>query len=153
MRDADMQLVYWDSDCFLGWLQKEEEKQSLCEQVILEAEAGNIKLITSSLTLAEVLMMRGKPYLPRTDAARVRDFFKQPYISVRSVTRALAEDARELVWSRGIKPKDAIHVATAASAKLTTLHTFDRHLIRKSGKVGTPPLRIERPSVAAPRML
>jgi predicted nucleic acid-binding protein len=150
---ADMQLVYWDSDCFLGWLQEEEGKQASCNQVLLECEAGNIRIITSSLTLAEVLMIRGKPSLTQTDAEKVRNFFKQPYISVRSVTRVLAENAREIVWSHGIKPKDAIHVATALAANLTTLHTFDVPLIKKSGEVGAPPLRIERPSVVAPRMI
>jgi predicted nucleic acid-binding protein len=44
-----------------------------------------------------------------------------------------------------IKPKDAIHVATAIDAKTPVLETFDDGLLGKSGKVGTPPLVIRKP--------
>ncbi len=66
-------------------------------------------------------------------------------VRVRNVTRSISESAQSLVWDQGIKPKDAIHVATALEAKVPILETFDEPLIAQSGTVGFPPLIIRKP--------
>ena len=53
-----------------------------------------------------------------------------------------------MVWDHGIEPKDALHVATALSAKVDVFNTFDQPLINKSLQVGDPKLLIEIPKVA-----
>lgn len=143
---------YWDSDCFIGWLQAEPDKESYCRQVLEEAEAGNIIIVTSALTIAEVLALRGRPRVPPSNRDTVARFFRREYIVVRSVTRRLSELARDLVWDHSIEPKDAIHVATAIEAKLALLNTFDDKLIRRSGLLGDPKLLIQRPALSQPRL-
>jgi predicted nucleic acid-binding protein len=71
---------------------------------------------------------------------------------VQNLTRRLAEAAREMVWDYGIAPKDAIHVATALSLRVSVLNTFDAGLIRKSGLVGNPALPISKPFVEQERL-
>jgi len=140
-----VQLIYWDSDCFLGWFQEEPDKVELCQGTLARANAGDILIVTSTLTIAEVLWMRNAPLIPEEKANLVRRFFRRSYIRVRNVTRAISEGAQDLVWSKGIKPKDAIHVATALDARVTALETFDANLIGRSSQVGNPPLIIRRP--------
>jgi predicted nucleic acid-binding protein len=140
---------YWDSDCFLGFLQAEPDKEALCQAVLNEAERSNILIVTSALTIAEVLHLRGRVPLPKAVRRKVADFFKNEYISIRNVTRRVAEAARDLVWDHGIKPKDAIHVATALDARLALMNTFDEDLIRKSGQLGRPALLIGKPQPSA----
>jgi len=48
-------LVYWDSDPFLGWLQEEPDKVTACAGVVSDAENGQTIIVTSALTIAEVL--------------------------------------------------------------------------------------------------
>ena len=144
--------AYWDSVCFLGWLQDEVDKVDLCREVLEECDAGRMMIVTSALTLAEVLAMRGKPRVPMTDLAKVEAFFKRSYIDVHSVTRRTAEDARRLVWENKIAPKDAVHVATALHLNLEEMHTFDGGLIDQSGLHGDPPLIIRKPSIAQPKL-
>jgi hypothetical protein len=74
-------------------------------------------------------------------------FFEQPWILVRDVDRFIAEDARHLIWAHGIKPKDAIHLATALRLKLSVMDTFDDDLIALSGKLGNPRLSIGHPNM------
>lgn len=143
---------YWDSDCFLGWLQAEPDKEAFCRQVLEEAEAGKILIVTSALTVAEVLALRGRPRVPPANRTQVEKFFRQPYIDVRSVTRRISETARDLVWDQGIDPKDAIHVATAIDAKLPLMNTFDDKLQKRTGRVGNPKLIIEAPALLQPRL-
>jgi len=140
-----IELVYWDSDAFLGWLQAERGKTELCAGSLKRADKGEIVIVTSALTLAEVLWMRGAPRIPEAKAEIVRKFFRRSYMRVRNVTRATSESAQDLVWSHGIKPKDAIHVATALDANAAALETFDEQLIGKSGSVGNPGLLIRKP--------
>lgn len=52
------------------------------------------------------------------------------------------------VWEDDIKPKDAIHVATAVTFGANALETFYGVLICKRGKVGIPPLMIREPHAA-----
>ena len=139
---------YWDSDCFLGWLQAEDGKIEPCRQVLNLAAKGEVEIITSALTIAEVLHIRGREPIPSDKRQQVVDFFKRSYIIPMSITRRIAEDSRELVWDHGIEPKDALHVATALSAKVDVFNTFDQPLIGKSLEVGDPKLLIEIPKVA-----
>jgi predicted nucleic acid-binding protein len=137
--------IYWDSDAFLGWFQEESGKVELCEGTIDRAQSGEVLIVTSALTIAEVLWLRGGRQIPQDKADLVRKFFRRSYIRVRNVTRAVAENAQDLVWTHGIRPKDAIHVATALEAKVAALETFDGGLLSKSGTVGNPGLIMRRP--------
>ena len=139
--------IYWDSDAFLGWLNNDPGKAARCGGMIQRAERGEVLLVTSALTLAECLWMRGQPKVPKDKAQIVQSFFRRSYIRVYNVTRRLGEQSQALVWDNGIKPKDAIHVATAIHLGVDALETFDVDLIKKSGTVGDPLLKIRQPEM------
>lgn len=139
------ELIYWDSDAYLGWLQEEPSKVELCDGTFHRAQMGEVIIFTSALTLAEVLWRRGGPRLPRDKADMLNRFFRRSYFRVRNVTRKIAEQAQQLYWTNGIAPKDAIHVATALSESLVLMETFDAELLKKSGLLGSPPLVIRQP--------
>lgn len=140
-------LRYWDSDAFLGWLKAEPDKVDECRGAIRAAEKGELRLVTSSLTLTEVIKLKGKAPLLRDADALIREFFKHDWIVVRQLDRLTAEYARELIWDHGFHPKDAVHVATAVLARVPYLDTFDGDLIKQTGQIGDPPLIIGRPAV------
>ena len=141
--------IYWDSDCFLAYFQAELGKVEKCEGILEKAERGDVLIVTSTLTIAEVLWMRGAPRLTKDKATTVQKFFRKSYIRVVNVDRKIAESAQFHVWDNDVRPKDAIHVATAISYGCEALETFDVGLIGKSGKVGSPLLLIREPQAAA----
>ena len=53
------------------------------------------------------------------------------------------------MWNKNVKPKDAIHLATALrqDVQLDQFDTFDEGLLKLSGSLGDPPLTIGRPSL------
>ncbi len=148
-----IELIYWDTDAFLGWLQEEPDKVELCGGPLGRAKAGEVMIYTSTLTLAEVIWKKGGPPIPQEKAEIVRKFFRRSHFRIRNVTRRIAESAQDLVWNNGIKPKDAIHVATALDAGVPTLETFDEKLLGKTGTVGNPPLVIRKPIASNQRKL
>lgn len=143
---------YWDSDCFLGWLQAEADKENECRKVLEAAKDGKVLIITSALTLAEVLMLRGKKPIPSENRVKVEAFFRSDFIVVRNITRRIAELSRSLVWDYKISPKDALHVATAMDAKLVLFNTFDIKLIKKCRQLKGLSLKAERPQVDEPTL-
>lgn len=148
-----MKARYWDTNMFLGWLSQESDKYPSCAALIREAEAGNLYIVTSALTIAEVVWLRGKPRLPADQRGDIRGFFAHKYVQIRQLDRTTAELAQTVVWDHAVNPKDAIHVATALDAlrligkDFDQFDTFDDDLIKKSGQIGDPPLRIAKPSV------
>jgi hypothetical protein len=68
------------------------------------AEAGKTEIVTSALTLAEVLYLRGHQPVPAADAEKLECFFEHEYIVVNDLDRTLAEEARKLVWQSSIRP-------------------------------------------------
>lgn len=139
-------LRYWDANAFSGFLNGESDKMDDCLSVLKATEDGHVLIVTSALTLAEVLFIKGGPKLDPAKRKAVEDFFKADYISVRNVTRYVGELARDVFWDHGIKPKDAVHVATAVVHKLPILNTFDGDLLGKSGLiVNGHTLAIEKP--------
>jgi predicted nucleic acid-binding protein len=124
---------YWDACAFLGWLRSEDDKWEGCRRVLDAAERGDVLIVTSALTIAEVLHTKGKERIPAEHQEKVEAFFRHEYIVVRTLERGTAEFARRLVWAHGIEPKDAVHVATALVAKgVDRMHTTDGTLIKKS---------------------
>lgn len=140
--------IYWDSNCFLSHFQAVDGQVEKCDGVIERAERGDVLIVTSALTLAEVLWLRGGPKLSKDKAELIQKFFRRSYIRVYNVTRKNAEEAQSLVWDHSIKPKDAIHVSTALHLKVDALETFDKGLLKKSGHVGNPLLLIREPQPA-----
>ena len=110
---------------------------------------GKAWVVTSAFTLVEVLRLKDKAPIPPADAQKVRKFFESEYVSLYDVDRMVAEKAQDVVWNYGVKPKDAVHIATAlsvgANVAIDQLDTFDGGLIALSGQIGTPPLAIGRP--------
>jgi len=82
------------------------------------AEQGRYKIITSTLTIAEVRRLResGKELspdeLPAINALFKR-FMEHEWIILVEVSRAVAEKAQELGAVYGMNPPDAIHLASA----------------------------------------
>jgi predicted nucleic acid-binding protein len=139
---------YWDSCAFLGFLNNEADKADKCEAVLNAAGEGQIDIVTSALTLTEVIKTKGGPPIPRDQEQKIRDFFEHPWIIVREVDRFVAEQARDLIWAHSLKPYDAIHLATALNLKLSVMDTFDDDLIKLTGTLGNPRLVIGHPHIS-----
>jgi len=142
---VSVERIYWDTDAFLGHLQGETGKVALCAGTLQRMERGEVVIITSALTIAEVLWRRNGPKIPKKKAEILRKFFKREGLRVRNVTRQVAEMAQDIVWNHNVMPKDAIHVATALAERVPILETFDRGLLGMDGRIGSPPLVIRKP--------
>lgn len=145
---------YWDTGPFLAILKRETHRLADVEPVIKAAESGKIRILTSSVTLVEVVKLDQKnavTAVPPEDAETIRGWFLRSFISVRTFDRATASLARQLIWDHALKTRDAMHLATAIRSRVSLLETYDADdLIRLNGSVGTPPIEIRVPRYDAP---
>lgn len=127
---------YWDSVAFLAWLQNEAGRVDGCRDTLERARAGEIVIVTSALTLTEVLWTKEGPRLTEDKAEILNGFFRRSYLKVINLDRAIAQKAQKHVWHDGIKPKDSIHLATALHMQCGVLETYDSDLLKKAGQFG-----------------
>lgn len=146
------ELVYLDTCVFIELLQQNNPLRfDSCEELRLRAMKNELVIVTSSVTIAEVIKLPALTVLPKEQSEKILKFFENPYINVRGCDRATAEYAHNLSNTYGLTPLDAIHVSTAVRSKASVLYTYDdkkgkrKGLIGHSEKIGTPPLRIEKP--------
>ncbi|MHB8390531.1 MAG: type II toxin-antitoxin system VapC family toxin [Acidobacteriaceae bacterium] len=123
------EIVYWDANAFLGLLNGETDKVASCEDVWKAGERGLLIIVTSTLTVAEVIYVKGASKLDVSKRPSVNNFFRVAHIVQKPLTRIIAELARDVVWDSNVKPKDAVHIATSAYFKIREFHTFDRPLL------------------------
>lgn len=144
---------YWDSATFLAWLSKEAKRCDLCTPVIEAAEQGQLRIVTSAMTLTEVIYVRDSTgalkKLPPGESGQINRFFRHEWIVLREVDRTIGEAARDLIWNHGVRPRDALHLATALAGDVDydQFDTFDKDLVLLSGKLGKPPLVIGFPNL------
>jgi predicted nucleic acid-binding protein len=144
--------VYWDSCLYIACIQKEPARFPELRAVIKLAEDGAVVLVASTLVIAEVVKLKASTATAAKQAKKIREFFENDYIKVRALDRTTAEQAAEISRSFGLKPLDAVHVATAIAMKCSCLQTYDgeggdpKKLLAFDGKIGVPALAIQLPA-------
>jgi predicted nucleic acid-binding protein len=100
----------------------------MCRDTLKRAESGDIEIVTSAFTLAEVCKRQPDPASPAINLAA---FFDQKYILLMPVDKQIGLQAQHLQLSGigGLKPPDAIHLASAMVANVPVFHTFDKKLL------------------------
>jgi len=111
-----------------------EDRARPCNHVIDLAQRNQVEIATSGLSLAEVCKSDG---VKQHDDDVLSDFFRNSYILVVPVDRYVGTLAREYMQAgyAGLKPPDAVHLATAVVAQVAELHTFDDKLLKLDQKV------------------
>jgi predicted nucleic acid-binding protein len=150
-------LIYWDSCVFIDAIQQTQGRYLDLRPILTEAENGRVLIVVSAVGLAEVNHLSGSEDTITEQAERIRHFFESDFIECWPADRSVAEDAAAICRQHGIRPADAIHVATALQAGCERFHTYDGqwrggkakrkkpYLLDFDGKIGNPPLVIETP--------
>jgi predicted nucleic acid-binding protein len=139
---------YWDACNFIAVINGEPGRAETCREIMRDAAAGNIEIVTSAFTIAEVVRPKPCGGLQKEKDALVDAFFDQPYIVIVDVARVTMENARALQRLHGVRVKDSIHFAAAKFAGAAIFETYDTELQALNGKIGTPPILVRAPHFA-----
>jgi predicted nucleic acid-binding protein len=155
--------IAWDSCTWIAHIQREkllaadgttvtEDRGAMCRPVLAAAERGALEIVVSALSLVEVLSRNRSAGI---DDKTVRDYFDNDYILIVAVDKQVADRARNLMLAGhpGLKPLDAVHLATACIANADEFHTFDAGLLALDSqldKLDGTRLIVKKPAVPAP---
>ena len=89
--------IYWDSVVFIDLIEETPGRISRLQSVIERAMKQEVVIVTSALTMVEVVKLKNLNLLDEDAERRVTEFFENAYISVRNVDRFVAEAARPSV--------------------------------------------------------
>lgn len=152
--------LYWDACAWIAYIQKEmpsasstftEPRYEKCRLTLERAQKGEVEIVTSALTLAEVCKTELDPTSPAT---HLPAFFDQPYILVVPVDKRIGLHAQSLQLSGlAVKPPDAVHLASALVWSVPIFQTFDTRLLKLDDALTMADgnmLRIMRPTDELP---
>ncbi len=145
--------VYWDACVFHALFGREKGRIEACAAIEQAAVAGQVIIYTSFVTFVECVWVKtitdptgNLNKLSPEHERFIQEYFSRSYIYPIICDRKISELARSLLWKYPLKPKDAIHVASALSQSIDYMHTYDNDdLVKLNGKIGTPPLKICNP--------
>lgn len=157
--------VYWDSCTWISLIQNEtavplagggrENRAALARAVLDDATKKAAEIVTSTLAFSEVY----RPSVAHDGVAgsvdKLAEFFENDFIVPVMLDRNVGELARTLMQRQypGLKPLDAVHLASALVANVDEMHSFDERLLNLSDRIDKKngkPLKICKPSMGGP---
>jgi predicted nucleic acid-binding protein len=125
-----MSRIFFDTNLFIYLLEDSGARGSKVSGIVERISGRRDELLTSTLTLAEVLV---KPLSvgDRVWADRYEKLLNTPGVSLLTFDRAAARIYAQLRQDKTMRPPDAIQLSCAASAKCDLFITNDERLSRK----------------------
>ena len=104
---ANDHLIYWESSVFIDLIEKTAGRIETLQSIVKAAERGEVRIVTSALTLAEVSKLKHLGLLPEWKEKLIVKYFENDYIVVHNVDRATSEHARPIIRGHNLKPRRA----------------------------------------------
>lgn len=142
---------YVESSVLIAWIKGEtkdgDDVKQIFDTIVDAAAEGQFRIVTSTLTIAEVFKKKGDAkmgiaYAELTDEenASLLPHFREEYIDLVELDRFIAENANELCRTHksdgqtvpALRPNDAIHVAAAEAAGCDVILSYDAHLLNQT---------------------
>ena len=125
-------LSYLDACAVLAYLNNQPGRAEHLEALFEEAERGNVRLVTSTITLAEVAYVQETHPAADVDADTLIDnlLLDRRIITFVECTEDIARRARRYVRpaagrAKRLKLADAIHLSSAVAAGVDSFLTYD----------------------------
>jgi len=122
-------LLYVDSNVFLYPIVYrletiEEAKES--KNFLLKISEGSVEACTATITWDEIVWVIRRIFGLKPSIELGRKFLEFPNLKLLSVKRSVILRAQRLIEKYKIKPRDAIHAATALENNIETIVSYDR---------------------------
>jgi predicted nucleic acid-binding protein len=145
---------YWDACVFLSEINANLDRVAVIEGILDDCAQGKTEIYTSILSIAEVAFAeaeKGSNSLDDKVREKIDKFWLPPSpIKLIEIGEPILWDAKSLIRAaikngKGLKPADAIHLATAKRlSTIDAIHTYDDKMMKHHDLIGCP---IVEPSI------
>ena len=148
--------IYIDANVFIAYLNNEAGRAEIIEALFAAAEASEVVLLTSMISLTEVAYVSASTEPTDADADhRIDNLLRnRRIVTIVECTEEIALDARQYARpapgrSHTLKPLDAIHLCSAKAAYVDDLYTYDHDFDLFDEEMD---FAIGEPSLRSPRL-
>jgi hypothetical protein len=123
--------VYVDTNIFLNAIlydPYENQDAQRASEFLDTIKQDKVQAMTSLLTWDELVWVIQKELGEDTARTKGREFLSFPHLHFIEVTIALIVKAQDILENHVVKPRDAIHLATAITSGASTFVTLDGRL-------------------------
>ena len=108
-------MKYIDSNVFIYPVIYNENVNGVikAKKYLLQIAKGQLKACTATLTWDELVWIIRKISNPESAISEGKKFLEFPYLQILDVNNLVLQKAQELIEEYHLKPRDAIHAATA----------------------------------------
>jgi predicted nucleic acid-binding protein len=140
---VSLRLIYFDANVFLAYVGNEEGRADTVQALLDEARRGEIEIVTSILSIAEVAYGAHERDHGLTEAGE--EAIEQLWtpaspVTLVDVSQAATRNARTLIRKAkeqdlsGVRAADAIHLATARMFGCDEIFTYEAEARRRRWK-------------------
>ena len=123
---------YLDTSVHIADVQNEPGRE-ISTRILSLAEQGNLTIIASTFVIAElVYATSGMGYIAPEEDVVIQRRFLNSWTQTIDLTVPIAREARRIAREHGLKPPDAVHVATALQADADVFLSWDDHLLGRT---------------------
>lgn len=117
---------YLDSSVYIAAIKGEEDRAETAQAILEEARKGTIQVVGSTFVIAEVIRAKGQPQpLSEEDEEKIDAYVFHDFITWVEVDVTLALEARKLARAYGLRPGDAVHLASAIRGEADQVLRWD----------------------------
>lgn len=141
-------LIYFDANVLLSYIDGDADRLPVSDELFRQARASDIDLVTSVLAQIEVAFGASEKQSGQLDSSvedKINELWKPASpLKMVELHSAIAEQARSLMRAElaagrsGLKPPDAIHLATAQRMGVDAFYTYDTRLAKHAPSVTFP---------------
>ncbi len=121
-------MLYVDSNIFIYPIIYDEasiEKASRCRQFLLKIAMGRVEACTSTLTWDEVVWVVRRIVGEEQSISQGRRLLGFPNLRFLEIKEITLQMAQEIMEKYRLKPRDALHIATAIENGVKTIVSYD----------------------------
>ena len=126
---------YLDSSVYIAAIKGEKRRADLAKHILDDAESGKLQVVGSTFVIAEVIRAKNQPPLSVEDERIVDQYVLRESMVWVELDVSLAVEARRLARAHGLKPADAVHLASAIRGEADVLFRWDDRFIKDGGTV------------------
>jgi predicted nucleic acid-binding protein len=128
---------YLDTSAYLAAINGEKDRAQVVLQILEAADQKKIEIVASTFVAAEVIKIKGEDaYLTPDKETEIDEVLKSERILWVELDLTLALEARKLARAHGLKPGDAIHLASAIRGKADVLLRYNGRFNSKTEIAG-----------------
>ena len=120
--------VYFDTNIFIYLFEGSPEYIEIIKPIMNLAELDEIKIFTSQLTLAELLVHPFKNQQTEKTQAYIEALNNPNFLSLEPITQDICIKTAEIQARHRIKLPDAVHIASALSSGCEVFLTNDKKI-------------------------